>query len=97
MPDKIERARLLLSSAYTSRNQHMMAAMVIAGRFDGSAEMDAVVAAMTLPVGWVAVPEAITQQMEDAYDEVCINSNYFDGGLYLPAYDAMIAARSEVE
>lgn len=47
-----------------------------------------------VPEGYVIMPVACTEEMEGAYDEKCI----VDGlcaELYLPAYDAMIAARPQ--
>lgn len=45
-----------------------------------------------VPEGWKLVPAAITSQMEDAYDQKCQADKAYNPGLYLPAYDALLAA-----
>lgn len=45
-----------------------------------------------VPEGWKLVPIAITSQMEDAYDDKFQRDGACDMGLYIPAYEAMLAA-----
>lgn len=43
------------------------------------------------PAGYVLIPTKCTSQLEDAYDERCRKDGQYEPGLYLPAYDAMVA------
>jgi len=48
----------------------------------------------SVPEGYVLMPKQCPSWLEDAYDECCEADGHHGAGLYLPAYDAMVAALS---
>lgn len=99
MEDIEKRARELLALAFMKRGDHLQGAFALSGEMDGSPAINAIIAALTPPEGYVLVPMEPTQEMIDAF-------NRNDALPYNPAsqkqfkgrhcYSDMISARPKV-
>lgn len=69
MEDIEKRARELLALAFMKRGDHLQGTFALSGEMDGSPTINAIIAALTPPDGYMLVPVKMTDEIGDALRE----------------------------